>query len=225
MRNELREAWDAVGGLSETSKMPCLSYGLPTRACRTGSRMAKVEGSVCGVCYAKGGFYAMFPDALEAQERRLRTIKDAKWVENMARLIQELSPKWFRWHDSGDLQSVRHLEKVVEVCNLTPRCVHSLPTKEHRMVIGWMERNQIPTNLVIGLSGLMVDGRLPLGHGLQVRGVTRDARLVTCPVKMQGGECLACRKCWEKDVSVVMYGLGVGKGARNERITEVEKRS
>jgi len=49
-----------VGGLTQTSKMPCKSYSLPTIACQTGYRMAQLPGTVCASCYANKGFYSMY---------------------------------------------------------------------------------------------------------------------------------------------------------------------
>ena len=45
--------------LSRTSKMPCESISLDARHCKTGSKLAKIPGSVCNGCYALKGFYNM----------------------------------------------------------------------------------------------------------------------------------------------------------------------
>jgi hypothetical protein len=37
-------------------------------------------------------------------------------AEAMATLINSKKPDVFRWHDSGDVQDVDHLEKIFEVC-------------------------------------------------------------------------------------------------------------
>ena len=42
--------------LSRTSKMPCESISLDARQCKTGSKLAKIPGSVCNGCYALKGF-------------------------------------------------------------------------------------------------------------------------------------------------------------------------
>ena len=56
-----------------------------------------------------------------------------QWVQAMAVLIK--GKKHFRWHDSGDLQSVHHLKKIFEVCNLTPDTMqHWLPTQERQFL-------------------------------------------------------------------------------------------
>ncbi len=61
-----------------------------------------------------------------------------------------------RWHDSGDLQSVEHLEKIIEVCRRTPQIQHWLPTRELAILRACRER--IPANLTIRVSATMIDG-------------------------------------------------------------------
>ena len=54
------EALKIVGGLSKPSKMPGWAYGLPAAECKTGSKLAKIPGTVCYGCYALKGCY-VFP--------------------------------------------------------------------------------------------------------------------------------------------------------------------
>ena len=68
-----------VGGLSDTSKMPCKSYNLPAANCRVGSQLTKLSGSVCSDCYALKGRY-VFPKTQKALRRRLATIRKKKLV-------------------------------------------------------------------------------------------------------------------------------------------------
>jgi len=50
------EAIQIIGGdLSATTKMPCKSFNLPAWECKTGSKLAKIKGSVCFNCYAMKG--------------------------------------------------------------------------------------------------------------------------------------------------------------------------
>ena len=44
------EALKIVGGLSKPSKMPGWAYGLPAAECKTGSKLAKLPGTVCYGC-------------------------------------------------------------------------------------------------------------------------------------------------------------------------------
>ena len=96
-----------VGGLSKPSKMPGPAYNLPAYKCITGQKLAKIPGSVCFGCYALKGRYRFRP-VKSAMERRLEALKDPGWVDAMIQLIKP--HKEFRWHDSGDLQSLEHLQ-------------------------------------------------------------------------------------------------------------------
>src|SRR5690348_16275129 len=54
-RNRLAET--ITGGLSYPGKMPCPAWGLPASECRTGSRLAQIEGTICHACYAMKGTF------------------------------------------------------------------------------------------------------------------------------------------------------------------------
>ena len=100
-----KEANQIVGGLSAPGKMPCPSINLPAVACVTGSKLAKVPGTTCHGCYALKGRYR-FPDTVKAMNRRLAALQDSRWVRAMVVLMKDR--KYFRWHDSGDIQSAWH---------------------------------------------------------------------------------------------------------------------
>jgi hypothetical protein len=114
------EALKLVGGLSKPSKMPGWAYGLPAKECKTGSKLVKVKGSTCEGCYALKGCY-VFKVVQEAQYRRLASVKHPLWTGAMALLINSKKSKWFRWHDSGDVQDEDHLTKIFAVCKLRRR--------------------------------------------------------------------------------------------------------
>ena len=66
-----------IGGLTNTSKMPGYSFSLQAlTTCNVGAKLAKVEGTPCFYCYAKGNFY-LFPSTVKAQERRLESLLEA----------------------------------------------------------------------------------------------------------------------------------------------------
>jgi hypothetical protein len=105
-----QEALKIVGGLSKPSKMPGWAYGIPAAECKTGKKLQDVPGSTCEGCYATKGCY-VFPVVQAAQYRRLRRQSSIKDYGSgaMALLINSKKSKWFRWHDSGDVQDEAHL--------------------------------------------------------------------------------------------------------------------
>ena len=114
------QAASVCGTLTATSKMPCKSLSLPTESCITGSKMAEMPGSICSSCYANKGFYSMYANTIKpAQFARLDSIDSPHWVDSMVSSIG--NDAFFRWHDSGDIQGLAHLEKIVSICQQTPK--------------------------------------------------------------------------------------------------------
>ena len=193
------EALKLVGGLSKPSKMPGWAYGLPAKECKPGSKLVKVEGSTCHGCYALKGCY-VFKVVQEAQYRRLASVKHELWTAAMALLINSKKSKYFRWHDSGDVQDEEHLLKICAVCKLTPSVKHWMPTRE-----AWVKRflPLKPHNLIVRFSAPMVDQEAPSSWPHTSTVVTSGR---TCPAPTQDNECKDCRACWDPSVKNVAYG-------------------
>ena len=151
------EAIKITHTLSNPSKMPGPSMNLPAVACITGAKLVKVKGSTCSGCYALKGRYR-FQNVKDAMQRRLAKLHDPRWVEAMVTLIDQQPV--FRWHDSGDIQSAKHLTNIFEVCNRTPDTSHWLPTRESRF-LKLMDPDVVPKNLKIVLSDHMNDQARP----------------------------------------------------------------
>ena len=200
------EALKIVGGLAKPSKMPGWAYGLPAAECKTGSKLAQQDNTTCSGCYALKGCY-VFAVVQAAQYRRLKSINHPQWVNAMAALINSKKSKYFRWHDSGDVQDEAHLMKIFEVARLTPETSHWLPTRE-----AWTKKylKDKPDNLVLRFSMPMVD-QAPAKSWPNVSTVmSKDqpwfgATSVACVAPDQGNECRDCRACWDPSVKNVTY--------------------
>ena len=190
-----------TGGLSKPSKMPGFSYNLPATKCITGAKLVKIPGSVCSGCYALKGRYR-FPNVKDAMQRRLDSINHPLWIKAMATSIIETKTGFFRWHDSGDLQSLEHLKKIFEVCNLTPGIQHWLPTRE-ASIINCIQADEVPKNLIIRLSAHKVDGKASTFWPWTSTVVTSEK---TCPAAEQDNKCKDCRACWDRTIPNVAYG-------------------
>jgi hypothetical protein len=197
-KDELKQI---TGGLSKPSKMPGFSYNLPATRCITGAKLVKIPGSVCSGCYALKGRYR-FPNVKDAMQRRLDSINHPLWIKAMATSIIETKTGFFRWHDSGDLQSLDHLKKIFEVCNLTPGIQHWLPTRE-TSIIACIQADEVPKNLIIRLSAHKVDGKASTFWPWTSTVVTSEK---TCPAAEQENKCKDCRACWDRSIPNVAYG-------------------
>ena len=193
------EAWTLVGGLSKPSKMPGWSIGIPAKECKTGAKLRLIPNSVCEGCYALKGCY-VFKVVQEAQYKRLEAIKDPSWVEAMSTLINSKKPDVFRWHDSGDVQDLDHLNKIFEVCRATPAKRHWMPTRE-----AWIKDHMeaAPANLVVRFSSPMVD-QGPVKSWANTSTVSTKSR--SCPAPDNNNECGSCRACWDPLVKNIEYG-------------------
>jgi hypothetical protein len=114
----------------------------------------------------------------------------------------ETKTEFFRWHDSGDLQSLDHLKKIFEVCKLTPGIKHWLPTRE-ASIIGCIQADEVPKNLIIRLSAHKVDGKAATFWPWTSTVVTSEK---TCPAAEQDNKCKDCRACWDRTIPNVAYG-------------------
>ena len=201
-------AIEIVGGLSSPSKLPCYSYSIPASKCITGNKLRKVSGSICSKCYAHKGFYTAYPVVQIALERRYNKLNDSQWIEAMTFLINNVEKSgFFRWHDSGDLQSVKHLSNIVEVCKNTPTVKHWLPTREYRIVADYLLNNTFPDNLIVRLSTFMLEGKPPATLakklGVFTSGASKDN--YNCLAPKQNNKCVDCRLCWDKSVDNIIY--------------------
>ena len=83
---EAKEITGHKSGLGRPSKMPGFSTSLSAFDCKVGSKLAKVEGSVCSKCYAFNGNYR-YPGVKNAHQLRLQALQHPQWVEAMTLLI------------------------------------------------------------------------------------------------------------------------------------------
>lgn len=206
------EANAICGTLTNTSKMPCKSYSLPTEACQTGYKMAQIKGSICSACYANKGFYKAYEKTVKpSQWARLDSLSNPHWVDGMVNLIGNDS--FFRWHDSGDLQGLAHLELIARVAELTPKTRHWLPTREYGMIKQYIAKHgALPKNLIVRLSAMYPDKPVIVPLSLQgvaniaISNVHTDKPMGTaCNAPANNGACGNCRLCWSTET--VSYAL------------------
>jgi len=209
---KLKEALAICGSFSNPGKMPCHGYALPAQRCRLGSFLQQLPKAICHYCYALRGRY-VFRKVQAAMERRFDSLTDPRWVDAITTLIHRSEDRYFRWHDSGDVQSVDHLVKIIQVCKNLPRVKFWLPTREYQTVEAYRRLGgRIPSNLCIRLSAHLIDGKLPLAYGLPVstvsaRNVGVCSRIHSCPAPKQNNQCRNCRACWDRSVKIVTYHL------------------
>ena len=206
----VKQAWSEVGGLSKPSKMPSYGYSLSAFQCKIGAKLRKIIGSTCINCYALKGRY-VFPNVQSALDNRLdKVLNNPNWVDAMVFLVLWycIKTKVFRWHDSGDIQSVEHLRMIADVAGRTPGVKHWLPTQEGSIVKQYKQKyGDFPNNLIVRLSASMVNGVPPKHHEHSSTVATSKDLAIghLCPAPTQGNKCGDCRACWDKSVPNVTY--------------------
>ena len=209
MTMTLKLAKEIAGTLGNPSKMPGKSYGIPAIACNVGSILAKLKGTVCHKCYAMKGNY-LFPSVVKAQRKRLASLYHELWRDAMVRQILHANETEFRWHDSGDLQSMQHLLNILDVARRTPDVDHWLPSKEAQLIHKFAKlygMDAIPDNIIIRISGTKVNGKAtnkwPWTSTVHDPG--NDWIGEECKAYTRQGKCGPCRICWDKTVPNVSY--------------------
>jgi hypothetical protein len=205
--------------LSDPSKMPGLSWGLPAlRAC------PRKAGTICGACYACKGRYVM-PCVANAQDARFKwTVQSMRtqegfeaWVLHMASAIYK--QEYFRIHDSGDFFNLRYIEAWIEVCKLCPATKFWAPSRAYQggvmgllpvfdPILNALRKLAALPNVTVRPSALNFGDLPPVVSGLHA-GSTADAdslNVYQCPARAKyDGHCGPCRHCWDAKNEPVNY--------------------
>jgi len=218
---------------NNNSKMPGYVFSTSAFFCQTGSKLWNTENSSCSDCYAMKGnyaysnvvqgltlnsigiaFYESIQDysvwviALAELIRRRCIIKEIKDDEGNTIAIEDNT--WFRWHDSGDIQSVMHLEAINQIAILNPSVKFWIPTREGKYVKQFLKNNTKASNLTIRISAHMRHKKASdFGTGLPTSTIDYSDSEHKCVAPKQNGACdgeiMNCRNCWDSTIPNVDY--------------------
>lgn len=102
------------------------SWSLPAGTSCPGAK----DAEVCKGCYAKKGMYR-FPVVKAVREYNRDDYKKDDWVERMAAKVSKFD--YFRWFDSGDIETPLLASRIRRVINETPNTKHWLPTRSDKV--------------------------------------------------------------------------------------------
>ena len=198
-----------LGGISQTSKMPCGSWSLSAFWCNNGSKLNKVENSSCFGCYALKGNYIRYKDnMLKSYTKKLNAYNDntelfeSSFIEYLNKYNKS---GFFRWFDSGDIQSYKMLLSIVKIAKNTPNIKHWLPTKEYKLLTKYKkEIGKFPSNLCVRVSAPILDTKIKGFNNTS--SISKNSNLKSnCNAYKNQGKCLDCRLCWNKSIKDITY--------------------
>ena len=184
--------------LSQTSKMPCLSYNLKAVDCCVVN---------CDYCYAKTGRY-LFSNVVNTQLWRDNDWKQESWASRMVTALS--GEQYFRWFDSGDLYCQDLINKVYQVCLETPQVRHWIATKAYMKPLLDLSRLESLDNLALRYSGMAIDKPDQLTGKVRALILTEpngDYGHICKATTTDIHKCLDCRACWDKSQDTIEYKL------------------
>jgi hypothetical protein len=171
----------------------------------------------------------MFGNVKRAMETRFQILQGAlqgtgpislqDWSQAFIQVLrwnlEHKGQAYFRWHDSGDIQSVEHLQAIAGIAFHVPRVSFWLPTREKGIITRFLSLGlKWDSNLTVRLSAPIVginsaSAPAPCRESLvfkkdqwdelfeQGKALPYDPqKAFACPSSLQGNECQDCRACW-----------------------------
>ena len=203
--------------LSQTSKMPCKSLGVPID--KTCSGMLDKQGiikEICEKCYGEKGAY-LWPNSVNHKEHNYQEMHKEEFVPDMIKLL--LPMDYFRWFDIGDVENETILESIYTICSETPNTQHWIPTKCRDLFDNelWKALESLP-NVTVRFSSPSKKGVYTLGLHQSVA-ISDKSQLTSdlflCRAKSIGfkkngkpqpKKCHNCRACWHNN-KIIAYEL------------------
>lgn len=157
-----------------------------------------------GVCYANKGFYILQRERYGTNLDYLRDQPAAYALQLLAEISTLKPGAVFRWHTSGDIDSVSHVGIIRDVCESRPDVAFYLYTRSWNTDLREeIERELFPLpNLTVWASS---DATMPdVPHGWREASLypdetsARAARKPVCPEQTgKRPDCTSCGLCWK----------------------------
>ncbi len=103
------------------------SWSLPAGTSCPGAKGAEV----CEGCYAKKGMYR-FPVVKNVREHNKQDYHRDNWVDDMVKEVSKYD--YFRWFDSGDIETPELATKIRQVVSATQGVKHWIPTRSDKIL-------------------------------------------------------------------------------------------
>ena len=207
--------------ISQTSKMQIKgkrtgSWSLPAGESCPGSK----DVEVCKGCYAKKGMYR-FPVVKAVREYNKSDYHNDDWIERMVAKVKKFD--YFRWFDSGDIETPELAKKISEVIGKTPNVKHWLPTRSdkissiNKVITLWKPINSLTNggnvSLRLSADNIGFKKERPGVNSYVIRPTdlfeAKKRSIYVCPVTLPGStqkSCDTCTYCYGNgDVAYVLH--------------------
>lgn len=227
----MRTKTESTVQLSNTSKLGVKSWSL--QAINTCPASLGVNGELvdaCKGCYATAGNYR-YNNVRASREFNRISWQDDSFVSDFITALHK--ERFFRWFDSGDMYDLRLAHKMYEIMKATPHVHHWLPTRMHKFskFHDIIKQMSALDNVVVRLSSDSITGERVESELTDTNSTiipeecisgfeqwdTQDGMI--CQAYYQGGKCLSCTACCDKNVKTIMYvGHGVSMKKNQNKI-------
>jgi len=211
--------------ISKTSKMQITGKKVGSWSLPAGNSCPGAKGAeVCEGCYAKKGMYR-FPVVKNVREYNKQDYHKDDWVDRMVREVNKFD--YFRWFDSGDIETPELARKITKVVVLTKKVKHWIPTRSDKLNKIEGAYREAPANSLFGLHmqfnavvrpsadfiGLNNNER-PGVNSFVINNTTADLfeakkqGIYVCPVGISPNQksCDTCTKCYtDEKVAYVLH--------------------
>ena len=188
--------------LSNTTKMQITGKKVKSWSLQAGTSCPGSAGAeVCDGCYALKGMYR-FPVVKDARSYNQSDYKKDDWTFRMISKVNKLD--YFRWFDSGDVETRELADKIHTVIQGTPSVQHWLPTRSDKIakISSGIKNIELLPNVAVRRSadniGLTKPERLGVNSYVIKPDDIANAKLLgitVCPVTLPGSTQKSCDLC------------------------------
>jgi len=122
-------------------------FNLPPKKTCTPTRWCLEGNGGKPACYALRNNF-LFPNVIRGAEERFELSKQEDFVDRMVKEIHQASPKYFRFHSSGDFYSKKYVEKVIEIAKACPDTLFRTTTRRRDLSDSIKELNHLSNFIV-----------------------------------------------------------------------------
>jgi len=198
--------------MSVPEKMPCYSFDLSIYI--SGCILRCMFG-IKEMCYVIWNQHERMPNRINFLKRNHDLLESTKFTSVLINELLEDGDKWFRFFSSGDFPDIESMHKIMDVCKAIDIDTKKfwIPTSRDDILWTYLTAgNKIPDNVCIRYSSpnptfpeLPELKELFEKNGVCYSATTMNKSEATCPASINHSSCGTCRRCWDKNIKLIVY--------------------